>query len=115
MPIDFDAELFGPVHDEFGVAGVITPLTSASTATVTMIEETIGVEIEGHGAAVSTVRPTARVRAAALAAASLANTDLDGASLLLNGRTYRVDSYEPRPTPNGEGQGEVRLFLIESA
>lgn len=114
MTIDWDAVLLGPVYEAMAVTGTITPLTSASSASVAMIDATHGAEIPGKtGFEVSTVKPVAYVRASVLAAASLTRADLRGAAVALNGKTYRVESSEPRPLPDGEDHGELMLILIE--
>src|SRR5687767_10670285 len=108
MALNFDDELFGPIHDDLAVDVVVTPITSAGAATVPMIEDTVGMDVEmAGGTIVSTVRPAATVRMAVLTAAGLTRSDMKGAALQMSGRTYRVESSEPRPTPNGDADGQL--------
>jgi hypothetical protein len=115
--LDFGALLYDPLYDSFGVAAVITPAgTGAGSASVTAIDHTAGVEVRSsHGSAsieLGTVRPVADVRKYELAARGLTVADLDGATIALNGKTWRIKSYYPKGDPHGEDAGELRLILL---
>jgi hypothetical protein len=60
---------------------------------------------------VMTSKPAAALRAVDLAAAGLDATALDHALITLNGATWRITSAQPKPSPNGEGDGEYLLLL----
>jgi hypothetical protein len=114
MTIDFDAELFGPVHEVLGTSATITPEGTAGAVSLVLIDESAGIVLPGrNGVEISTVRPAAVVRAVALAEAGLDRADLRNAALLMNGTTYRIKSSEPKPTANGEADGEIVLWLVE--
>lgn len=114
--VDFDAVLYGPLHSVFGTEAVITPTGgTVGPATVTVIDNTRGMALQLKGSDIETVVPVAVVRASALADASLTRSDLRRAALTMNGRTYRIESTMPRPTPGGEADGEVLMILTEDA
>lgn len=114
VTFSFDSVLFAPLHEIFGTQATITPVTSASAATLTVIDRTSGIAVMLRGAEVETVHPAAIVRAVALAEAGLTRADLRRASLVMNGTTYRIDATQPRPTPAGEADGELLLILVEN-
>lgn len=114
MSLDWDGLVLGPAYDILGVSALITPVSSASPATVQVIDDTRGVELPGRAQVeVSTVKPVAYVRSTSLTAASLTKADLRGAAIAFNGRTYRIEDVLPRPMPTGEAQGELMLTLNE--
>ncbi len=113
--MNFGSLMLDPIYTAFGVPATIIPLaTGAAPVTVTAIDKTGGVEV-GNAAMteVSTIRPAAIVRFAELATASLDRTDLRRAALTMNGKNWRIESSTPKPTPNGESDGELMLLLIE--
>lgn len=113
---DFDSVLYGPLHTTFGTSATITPAGgTVGPATVTVIDHTRGMALQLKGADIETVVPVAVVRATVLADASLTRSDLRRAALTMNGRTYRIESTMPRPTPSGEDDGEVLMILTEDA
>lgn len=110
----WDSDLLQGVYETMAVPATITPVTSASAATVPVIDYTHGIEIPGKVEfGVSTVKPVAFVRMTVLAAAGLTRADMRGAAIAFNSKTYRIESTEPRPLPDGESQGELMLILIE--
>jgi hypothetical protein len=52
------------------------------------------------------------VRARELAAAGILVSDLPDGAITFNGATWRIKTYEPRPSPLGEGDGEIMLILL---
>lgn len=111
--IDFTSLLLGPVYAAFGCEAEFVTEDGA-TVSVTAIDKSSGVAV-GTEAEVQTIRPAAVVRAADLEAAGVTAEDLNDASLTMNGKTWRVEACQPRPSPNGEGDGEVYAYLIEVA
>lgn len=115
--IDFDGLLYSQVHDVLGTEVTITPISSASPATLTAVDRTDGIALPGQvagGIEVQTTHPVFRVRATALADAGLTRDDCRRATLVANGRTYRIENTRAMPTPSGHGDGEVWLFVTES-
>lgn len=106
------ADHYDNLHDTIGVEATLTPITSGEAFTITVIDKSAGAEVS-EGVSVYTVRPAADVRRKELDDNALTREDLNGATLVMNGRTYKVETHQLRPSPVGESPGEVRLVLIE--
>ena len=102
--IDFDALVLGPVYDAFGEPAVLT-LASASYG-VTVIDHTVGVEVEDGGIGLQTIRPAVDLRRSALQTLGIAVADLVGGALVLGGATWRVKSVI-------ENRLELRLIVMQ--
>lgn len=118
--IDYGALLYGPNYLILGVEAVLTlPATDGAEITLTALDKTAGVEIGGSSVdgrdnsftTVQTILPAAVVRASELLGVDL--TDLEDSRLAMNGKTWRVKSYMLKPSPKGEGDGEIYLILSE--
>lgn len=114
MPVNFDDLMYSRVHARFSVTAVIMPVTSASAASVEVIDKTDGVILGGFGPDLATLKPAAVVRVSALTAAGLTRADLKGATLLMNGITWNVDATQARPSPSGQSDGEILMELGKS-
>jgi hypothetical protein len=112
--MDYRGSLYDPIYAALGVPAVLT-LTSASAFELTMIPKMVGsaLSVGQNGVAVQTVRPGAVVRMYELAAKSVAVGDLAGSELALNDKIWTVTAHLPRPSPHGEGDGEVLLLLTD--
>jgi len=113
--IDYQATLYGPIYATLGVPATITPGSTASPATVVALDKTAGMTVFGGGVDVESIKPAAVVRVAELAAAGLTRADLVDASILINGSIWEIRSTQPRPSPNGERDGELLLILDGSS
>lgn len=112
--VDFGTLLFDPNYTVFGETAVLTlDDTAGTTADLTAIDETAGVEVL-EGPQVSTIRPCATVRTSELTEKGIAVADLPGAGLALNGKAWTVYSHQYLPSPKGEAVAEVRLLLEEA-
>ena len=120
--IDFDFLLHvQSAYLHFGVPSVLTLAdTAGASVDLTALDKTAGLAIDGaqggrkrFTAEIETVEPAAMVRQAELTEKGVALDELDGASLALNGKTWIVRNHGSRPSPNGEAEGEVVLFLTE--
>lgn len=89
-------------------------LTDASTVDLQTIDKTSGVEVAEGTLEVQTVRPAAIIRMKELTDAGLVPEDLLDAVLSLNGVSWEVKSYYPKPSPNGEADGELYVLLQEA-
>lgn len=109
MAVDWSVH-YDAIYAALGVAATIIAPSSAGQIEVTAIDKTAGVtvadEIEVHS-----VKPAATVRMAELIANNFDKVDLDGGSITLNGKTWRIRNHLPRPSPAGEDVGELYLFL----
>jgi hypothetical protein len=106
--------MLDPIYTAFGVPATVWPASYGTPVTVTVIDKTSGVEVSNASMSeVSTIRPAALVRASEVATALIAREDLRRAELCMNGKKWRIESSTPKPTPNGESDGELMLLLIE--
>lgn len=113
MAIDWDVQLFAPVHAEFGVTCVFAT-QDVGTVTVTALDKSAGVAVSHAGdISIQSLAPACVVRVSALTDASATAADLEDAELTMNGKTWTVKAVQPRPAPSGEGSGEVYCFLEE--
>ena len=110
--IDFSTLLYAPIYDAFGVPATILCLYGARFE-VTVIDKTSGVEVFDGTGSIKTIRPAAVLRLSDLAALGLTPNDLEGASIELSGKIWRVKATMLKPAPTGEAGGELYLFLIE--
>jgi hypothetical protein len=102
--------MYQPVYAALGVNAI---LVSAGGATVSLsvIDGTSGIVLTDK-VGVETVRPIAYVRNTELASNGISSSDLPDSELTLNGSTWRVKASRPRPSPNGESDGETMLILL---
>jgi hypothetical protein len=103
----FDLALATLYASPLGVSAVLT--IDGADYPVTAVDQTAGVAVLHDG--VETINPAAAVTASALADAGLDESQLDDATLRLNGSDWRVTSVRPVPSPSGLAAGEYLLFL----
>lgn len=108
--INFDEIMYNSVHAIMGRSSILTP-KNGHPVEVVVIDKTSGVELFDGG--VTNVLPAASIRAVELSAVGLTRADLSSAALTMNGKLYRVSHTQPKPTPNGESDGEIMMFLTE--
>lgn len=119
--MDYASLLYGPVYDTLGVPAMLTlDGTDAEPFALTVLDKTAGEMTDGteggrrrFHAEIETVVPAARVRATELAEKGVALDDLGGSTLAFNGKSWLVETHGFRPSPNGEGDGEIILFLAK--
>ena len=113
MP-DWTAGVFRPLYAEFGVTATLLAVGSpADDHDISAIDRTAGVTL-ALGVDVETVRPSATIIAADLAALGLTADDLDDAIIRMNSVDWRIQSVQPLPSTNGEADGEY-LLMLEAA
>ena len=106
--------LDGIYASEAGVSATLTAGTGtgADGLSVTVIDkssEMIVVEQDN----LQSIRPAVCVRMSELNTANIAHSELDGGSLAMTDKTWRIHSHLLRPTPDGELRGEVLLLLMD--
>lgn len=74
---------------------------------------TDGVDLGGI-VTIETTRPMASLRYGDILALGLTRDDLDGSILTMNEIARKISSHKPMPSPRGEADGEVYLFLTEA-
>jgi hypothetical protein len=109
--IDWQALHYDPIYSVLGVDATLSS-SGGTSATVVVIDKTAGLPIADARTQIDTIRPVADVRARELEAAGIAVSDLPEGTIDLNGQTWRIKSYLPRPSPGGESDGEIRLILL---
>jgi hypothetical protein len=128
MTIDFDEFLlFGLYDSDVATDGVlITGDSAGAEYALRVMDKTAGSTVqEAAGISgritIETIRPVARIRQRELTDAEpdgrgLAVTDLEGALLTITHEdapavTWKIKSYQIKPTPSGPG--EIELILID--
>ena len=103
-------------ESEIGVSATLTAGTGtgADGLSVTVIDKTSGLQINEQDN-LQTIRPAASVRMAELTAAGISHAELDGGSLALADKTWRIHSHFLTPTPDGEIKGQVVLLLMDES
>ncbi len=109
---------YDKIYDTLGVDVTIIVITTGFSYELTGLDKTAGVEVGGGspsfgGNQVATVKPACVVRTYELTELGVPLEDLEGSVLEMNGKTWRIEARLPRPSPTGEVDGEVYLFLIE--
>lgn len=105
----YDANYSTATH---GVSATLVPTEGTDAVDVTAIDKTTGVEV-GDGVDLLTILPAADIRMAELVSQSIGRGALDGGTLEMNGKVWRIRKHELRPSPAGESEGEIRLFLAD--
>lgn len=116
--MDFQALLYNPVYGVIGVQAVLAIGTHVETG-LTVLDKTRGVDLVKEfgdvttNVAIQTIVPAAVLRAAELIEREIDVEALIDATITFNAKSWRVRSYRLRPSPNGEGDGEIYLLLVE--
>lgn len=111
--MDYQATLYNPIYAAIGVPCTMT--IAGVAYEVRVLDKTAGVAV-GTNTEVQTVEPAAVVRAPELSDKGIPSVAaLKGAILEFNGRRWRVRNWQPKPSPRGEDDGEVYLFLSGAA
>jgi hypothetical protein len=102
------------VYKILGRPGVLTvngiDYPASDAPPLKCIDKSAGVSILG-AVALESFAPAATVRAADILALGLTFDSLDKANLLLNSKNWLISSHKVIPSPNGETDGEVWLYL----
>lgn len=110
-------DLYTALYDEplFGKAAVLTVAEGNPGVALTVIDRTVGMILaDASNIEVQTVLPAALVRMEELASNGIEAADVDGGTLELNGKIWRIEAHRPKPSPDGESTGELVLILVEA-
>ncbi|TPN44870.1 hypothetical protein [Mesorhizobium sp. B1-1-7] len=117
--MDWQALLYAPIYATLGVEAVLTvacgdpPIKTGADGGPLLVLDKTASYVTGIGgrfqAEVMTVTPSAIVRAVDLV--EIDREKLHDAELVFNGKTWLIDTFAPKPSPNGEADGELLLFL----
>lgn len=114
MPVSsYTHVLLDPIYTMFGVT-ITFVLTNDDIIELVGIDKSGGVEVSTGAIDVPTVQPACIVRMADLIELGYAPENLIDAILDLNGVSWRVVSYFPKPSPRGEADGELYIVLNEA-
>jgi hypothetical protein len=113
MVIDYSTLLYDPVYAEIGVPATLDAGT-AGQVEITVKDDTRPKVQAASGVETLGVQPGAFARIPELTAKGIMRHDYKDSMLTFNGRSWIVQNYELRGSPNGEDLGEVRFLLIES-
>lgn len=105
--------LLAPIYTAFGVT-ISFVLANDDMIEIIGLDKSGGVEVASNSVEVPTVKPACIIRMADLIELDLAPEDLIEATLSLNGVSWRVVSYFPKPSPLGERDGELYIILSEA-
>lgn len=101
---------------EMAVNGTLSPGTAGSDVTLRMLDKTVGVRVgDPDEPSVETILPAAYVRMSELDENSITRQQIDNSTVTIGGRNWRVKSHVLRPTPDGELEGELCMFLMGDA
>lgn len=108
---------YDAIYDRQGSEATITLTDTAGTEiAVTVLYMPSGAIVGSQPVGVGTVKMSAAVRRTELTENGV--TDLlvlDGATLAVNGETWKIKSWVPAPAPTGEADGELRLILAAAS
>lgn len=107
--------LYAPVYAAFGVTAEITLSGGSIVYEIVALDKTAGVEVQLQGVETTSVQPAVVVRMTDLTELELTPADLRNAEIVINDGTWQVISYYPRPSPMGEGDGELYIILTQAA
>lgn len=107
---DFDALLYGPLADGFGVTATITPAGGAAIGIV--VRDHARAARIGENVEAAVIEPHVIVRQGELADKGVGEDALDGAAIIVNGTDWIVQSHEELPAPHAGGAGEIVLWLV---
>lgn len=115
MVADISTMLYGtasPVYAELGVDATLIADGTAGEVALTVIDDTRPKINASSGVEVRGVSPGAFARIPELMSKGITRDAYKGATLIFNGRSWVIRSYELRGSPNGEDFGEVRFLLM---
>lgn len=98
-------QLLDAVYQAIGVSATL------GEETITVRDDTKGTSISS-GAIVETIGPSARVRMKELTDKNISLSSLPTSTITFNGNSWRIKTYKPLPSPNGEADGQIRLMLL---
>lgn len=109
----YTTQLLDPIYIALGVP-INFALADDTLMTLVGIDKSGGVEVASSSVDIPTVKPACVIRMADLLEAGKAPEDLIDAILSLNGVSWQVVTYFPKPSPLGEADGELYIILEEA-
>lgn len=111
--MDYQAILYDPIYNTQGVDAVLA-FASGEQYDLVVLDKTLGIDV-GDGVQAQTIRPAAVARIPELTALGIGIERFmeEGTKITFNGFTWNIETTRNRPSPNGELDGEVFMFLSE--
>lgn len=113
MSIDFGALLYDPVYAVLGVAATLT--IGTDDFAVTVKPQLDGIAVAMSHVDIETIQPGAFIRRSELDANGITPAALDGGMIAFDNKTWKIEAHRPKPSGNGEADGEEMLTLSEIA
>lgn len=115
--MDYSSLLYGPVYSVLSVTAVLTVSETFGPVDIQIIDKTDGLPAESNdsGIEIHTVKPACVIRVVDLDALGVDIATIDGGIIAFNGKTWRIESHSRLPSPGGERDGQVALWLIQGA
>lgn len=116
MPLNYTELNLAPIYTLMGVTTQFV-LNDDTIIELVALDKTFGVPTIDSGnphVDTATIRPCCIIRMADLIDLSLTPTDLMEAVLDMNGTSWIVKSYFPKPSPGGQNDGELYIILMEA-
>lgn len=111
---DSAARIISRLYATFGVPMTFrSPLTNLPV-TVTAIDRIAGIETKDQKIHTETIKPSATIRVAEFLTLGIAIEDMEDVIVTFNGKSWRVMSSLPKPSPAGDTSSEVNLMMIEA-
>jgi hypothetical protein len=105
--------LLNPIYDSFGVTAEIVLSGGSTVYELIAIDKTSGVDVALQGVDSTSIHPAIVCRMAELLELDLTPADLRSAEVTINGGSWNVIAYYPKPSPLGESDGELYLMLTQ--
>ena len=111
----WQVNLYDKVYNSpIGVSATIAS-SGGQSGSIRAIDKTDGIAITDARTQIDTIFPVAMVRARELQTLGILVSDLPEGSIVINGATWRIKSYRPVSSPEGETDGEIMLILLSDA
>ena len=110
--LDYSTLLYRPIYNALADQAAQIAPASGPPFGIAALDKTAGVLVGGH-VEVQSVSPAAVVMMVDLAAAGIDPAALDDGQITLNGVTWTIQSHKSAPSPAGEADGQLYLFLSE--
>ena len=115
MTVDYQKLLYDRLYSELGVPATLRIDDWGEDIEVTAIPKIDGVAVSVAGdPSVQTIQPAAAIRVSELTAAGITVAEIASGTIEMSGAVWRILSPLPRPSPNGEADGELWLILVEN-
>lgn len=111
--LDYNTLVLDPNYLIHGVPAVIRLAAGGVVEGITVIDKSNPVEVGENAVRGQTLAPACIVRYKELTAAGVTAADLPDSQVIFNDFVWEVTSTKPKPTPRGELDGELYLFITQ--